>query len=308
METKIALSTWTFAMTPYDQAPEPFELVLDRAAALGYDGVEVGLFEPHPTVGELDTKARRDAYRAAFESRGLGVAGVVANFTDCPSILTNTDNSRFLASLDAQLDLCADLGIDMLRLEITDPPQVMRTVDYDLAYARLIETWTEAARHGEARGVRVGWEFEPGTPFNAPSEIFRVAQDVDHAWFGIIYDTTQAHNCALGRGQIADRPETLEGGQLEFLQRLSGRVSHVHLIDSNGTLAEGGFSNHIPFGEGDVDWDAVIPALLSAGSGDEWWTVDVCFRANAWPVFERGLPFLQDLRTRFCEPTNQATT
>lgn len=298
--TKIALSTWTFAMEPYDQAPEAFESVLDHAARLGYDGVEVGLFEPHPTVAELDTKSRRDAYRAGFESRGLGVAGIVANFTDCPSILTSPDNSPFLGMLDPQLDLCAEIGVDMLRLEITDPPEVMRDVDYELAYSRLIDTWTEAARHGEARGVRVGWEFEPGTPFNAPSEIFRIAGDVKHPSFGIIYDTTQAHNCALGRGQIADPPETLEGGQLEFLRRLSGRISHVHLIDSNGTLAAGRFSNHIPFGEGAIDWDAVIPALLAAGSSDDWWTVDVCFRENAWPVFEQGLPFLQALRERFC--------
>jgi sugar phosphate isomerase/epimerase len=297
--TKIALSTWTFVMTPYDQHPESFESVLDRAAQLGYEGVEVGFFAPHPTAAELDTKARRDAYLDLFKSRGLGIAGVVANFAECPSILTNADNSPFLVALDEQLDICADIGVDMLRLEIADPPQAMIGVDYELVYSRLVDTWNEAARHGEARGVRVGWEFEPGTPFNAPSEIFRVAEDVQHPWFGIIYDTTQAHNCALGRGQIAPDPETLDGGQLEFLRRLSGRICHVHLIDSNGTLADGGFSNHIPFGEGDVDWDAVIPALLRAGSGDDWWTVDVCFRENAWPVFEQGLPFLQRMRERY---------
>jgi sugar phosphate isomerase/epimerase len=298
--TKIALSTWTFAMTPYDQHPESFESVLDRAAQLGFDGVEVGLFAPHPTPAELDNKAKREAYRAALDARGLGLAGVVANFTECPSILTGADNSPFLEALDEQLEICSDIGADILRLEITDPPQVMRGLDYELAYSRLIDTWNEAAGHGQAHGVRVGWEFEPGTPFNAPSEILRIAQDIEHPWFGIIYDTTQAHNCALGRGQIADEPETLPGGQLELLRRLAGRISHLHLIDSNGTLAEGGFSNHIPFGEGDVDWNAVIPALLEAGSGDEWWTVDVCFRENAWPVFEHGLPFLQKMRERHC--------
>jgi sugar phosphate isomerase/epimerase len=298
--TRIALSTWTFAMTPYDQGPESFESVLDHAARLGYDGVEVGLFAPHPTVSDLASKSRRDAYRAAIESRGLDIAGVVANFEDCPSILTSPDNSAFLAALDEQLDLCADIGVDMIRLEITDPPDVMRGLDYELAYTRLIDTWTEAARRGEARGVRVGWEFEPGTPFNAPSEVLRIAQDADHPWFGIIYDTTQAHNCALGRGQSADPPETLEGGQLQLLRSLTGRITHVHLIDSDGTLAEGRFSNHIPFGEGCVDWNAVTPALVAAGSRDDWWTIDVCFRANAWPVFENGLPFVQQLRDRFC--------
>ena len=301
--TRIALSTWTFVMPPYDESPEAFESVLDGAARLGYDGVEVGLFAPHPTVADLATKDRRDAYREAIESRGLGIAGVVANFDGCPSILTSADNSPFLAALDAQLDVCADIGADVIRLEITDAPPVMGEVDRDLAHARLVETWMEAARHGEARGVRVGWEFEPGTPFNAPSEIVRVAEDVDHPWFGIIYDTTQAHNCTLGRGQFADTPETLAGGQLELLRALDGRITHVHLIDSDGTLADGRFSKHVPFGEGDVDWDAVMPALVAAGSRDDWWTVDVCFRPDAWPVFEQALPFVRRLRDDFGERT-----
>jgi sugar phosphate isomerase/epimerase len=297
--TRIALSTWTFVMPPYDEAPEDLESVLDRAAQLGYDGVEVGLFAPHPTAADLDTDAKRAEYRDAIESRGLGIAGVVADFAGCPSILTNDDNSAFLAALDEQLEVCAGIGTDVLRLEITDPPQVMREVDHEVAHARLVETWMEAARHGEARGVRVGWEFEPGTPFNAPSEILRIADEVDHPWFGIIYDTTQGHNCTLGRGQIDDPPETLDGGQVELLRRLAGRITHVHLIDSDGTLAEERFSNHIPFGEGDVDWDAVMPELAAAGSRDDWWTVDVCFRADAWPVFAHGLPFLRGLGERF---------
>ena len=91
----------------------------------------------------------------------------------------------------------------------------MESLDYDTAYERLVTTWEEAARHGEGRGVRVGWEFEPGTPFNRPSEIFRIAEEVRHPGFGIIYDTTQAHNCALGLGQIGE-PETLPGGQSPF--------------------------------------------------------------------------------------------
>ena len=250
-------------------------------------------------MAELETTSQRDAYVSELAARGLDLAGVVANFSDCPSILSNDDNSAFLAALDRQLDICVALGTDLLRLEITDPPQVMRSLDYDLAYDRLITTWTEAARQAAERGVRVGWEFEPGTPFNSPSEIFRIADDVTHASFGIIYDTTQAHNCALGRGQLAAEPETLPGGQLEFIRRLSGRITHVHLIDSDGTLADGGFSNHVPFGRGDIDWDSVIPALVQAGSGDEWWTSTCVSETAPGMCSSRRLPFVQELRAKY---------
>ena len=292
------MSTWTFIFPPYDETPEEFASVLDHAVRLGYDGVETAWFAPHPTAAGLDSDETRRAYLDEFERRGLGLAGVVANFDECPSILSSADNSQYLLALDQQLDLCADLGIDLLRLDVPDPPQVMESLDYDTAYERLVTTWEEAARHGEARGVRVGWEFEPGTPFNRPSEIFRIAEEVRHPSFGIIYDTTQAHNCALGLGQVGE-PETLPGGQLAFLERLAGRISHVHLIDSNGTLFDGRFSRHIPFGEGDIEWAEVMPALVEAGSGDDWWTIDVCWWPEAWPVFERGLAFVQDLRDRY---------
>jgi sugar phosphate isomerase/epimerase len=59
------------------------------------------------------------------------------------------------------------------------------------------------------------------------------------------------------------------------------------------------FTRHIPFGQGDIDWAQVMPALVEAGSGDDWWTIDVCWLPEAWPVFEHGLAFVQDLRDRY---------
>jgi hypothetical protein len=42
-----------------------------------------------------------------------------------------------------------------------------------------------------------------------------------------------------------------------------------------------------------------MPALIAAGSRDEWWTVDVCWWENAWPVFEQGFTFTDDMRRRY---------
>ena len=218
------MGAWTFVFPPYEDKPEQFESVLDHARDAGYEGVEVGWFAPHPTVKELDTPEKRTRYRDLFESRGLGLAGVVANFDGAPSILTSDDNSAFIAALETQLQICAELGIDMLRLDLVDSPDVMSTVEYERAYQRLVATWTEAARRGSAHGVRIGWEFEPGTPFNKPSEIIRIANEITEPSFGLIYDTTQAHNCTLGRNQRGE-VETLAGGQVELLRRLNGKIA-----------------------------------------------------------------------------------
>ncbi|MEO8091418.1 MAG: sugar phosphate isomerase/epimerase family protein [bacterium] len=296
--TRIAMGTWTFIFPPYEDKPEDFDSVLDHAAELGFEGVEVGWFSPHPDIEALSTPEARAAYRKKFDDRGLGLAGVVANFDGCPSFLSNEDNGGFLDALDTQLGICTDTGIDMLRLDIPDAPEVINTVGYEVAHERLVNTWSEAARRGGERGVRIGWEFEPGTPFNKPSEIFRVVEEVTDPSFGIIYDTVQAHNVANGSNQIGE-VEVLEGGQVEFLERLKGRITHIHLIDADGSLFDDRFSRHIPFGKGDVDWETVMPALVAAGSGDDWWTIDVCWWDDAWPVFEDGLEFVRELRDRY---------
>lgn len=295
---RIAMGIWTFIFPPYEDTPEAEDSVLDRAAALGFDGVEVAWYEPHTTVAELATPEQQAAYREKFASRGLGLAGLVANFDGVDSILTDDDNSAYMSALERQLDLCAAVGIDMVRLDITDEPEIMEGLDYDTAYGRLVETWRAAARMAGDRGLRVGWEFEPGTPFNRASEVIRIAGDVTDPAFGIIYDTTQAHNVVLGANQIGE-PEIFAGGQVELLRRLDGRINHIHLIDSDGSLYDDRFSRHIPFGEGDIDWDAVMPALVAAASAaDDWWTIDVCWLENAWPAFENGLTFVRGLASR----------
>ena len=78
----------------------------------------------------------------------------------------------------------------------------------------------------------------------------------------------------------------------------------MHLIDSNGSLFDNRFSRHIPFGQGDVDWGTVMPALVAAGSRDDWWTVDVCWWDNAWPVFEQAVPFVDEMRQRYSPGSN----
>jgi sugar phosphate isomerase/epimerase len=296
---QIAMGIWTFIFPPYEDDPQSEDSVLDRAAALGFDGVEVAWYEPHTTAAELAGPERQAAYRKKLSSRNLGLAGVVGNFDGTDSIVAGDDNSAYLATLERQLDLCKAVGGNLLRLDITDEPKVMEGLDYDTAYGRLVETWRAAARMAGDRGLRVGWEFEPGTPFNRVSEVLRIVDDVPDPAFGVIYDTTQAHNVCLGRNQLGE-PEVFAGGQVELLARLSGRINHIHLIDSDGTLFEDRFSRHVPFGEGDIEWDAVLPALLAAAGGaDDWWTIDVAWLEDAWDVFESGLKFVRGLSERY---------
>jgi sugar phosphate isomerase/epimerase len=146
------------------------------------------------------------------------------------------------------------------------------------------------------------WEFEPGFAFNKPSEIMRLVDDVAHGNFRILFDTCHAHMCAAVGARQAGQRETLPGGAIELLTRLRGKIGHVHLIDSDGTLHNGETSTHTPFGQGELDFDRLIPEILRCGCPSNWWTIDLCFWPDAWEVTAAAKAFLERMARKYIYP------
>jgi len=76
--------------------------------------------------------------------------------------------------------------------------------------------------------------------------------------------------------------------QVELIRLLSGRIFHLHLIDSDNTCHKDAAGNdetsaHPPFGLGVLDFDAIMPELVKASRlPHDWWTIDLCFWPDAW--------------------------
>jgi sugar phosphate isomerase/epimerase len=99
--------------------------------------------------------------------------------------------------------------------------------------------------------------------------------------------------CAVVGARQPGAKETLKGGVAEFARLLKGRIGHVHVIDSDGTLHGNETSTHRPFGEGHIKFDEVLDAITrDAGYTSEWLTVDLCFWPQAWEVTENARKFL----------------
>jgi sugar phosphate isomerase/epimerase len=96
---------------------------------------------------------------------------------------------------------------------------------------------------------------------------------------------------AIGANHQGEK-ELLAGGAYELLEKLKGKITHVHLIDSDGSLNEHNTSTHNPFGTGHLDFDKLAPALLNAGVPNDWWCVDLCFWPHAWEVTAQSKKFL----------------
>jgi sugar phosphate isomerase/epimerase len=290
---KISLGSWAFCFGPYTSNPVPFDKSVKRLAEAGYDGVEVCGFPPHITLEGHPTKESRREVVKLLNDHGLGVSGYAADFAGIqPGVAEN--RQKYLELFRRNVALCADIGSPSIRVDSVAAPGSIADHDYQAAFDLLAGVWQEAAGIAQQAGIRLVWEFEPGFAFNKPSEVVALHQKVGHPNFKIMFDTSHAYMCSVVGARQHGAKETLPGGVSEFLSSLAGRVGHIHLIDSDGTLHNDETSTHRPFGEGFINFKSLAPQLLAV-PGIEWWCIDLCFWPGAWEQVESSHQFVSAL-------------
>ncbi|MBM3947045.1 MAG: sugar phosphate isomerase/epimerase, partial [SAR202 cluster bacterium] len=218
---RISIGTWAYSIGPYAAHPAPFDEVVERVAALGFQGLELGGFPPHPNPDDLQTPEQRAAVVEQVQSRGLAWSGLAANLWG-EKLINTEDGTAYMDEFRKNLQFCRDLGIDTIRVDTVQPPTIFSEVDADTARNRVVSTWRRCAAEAADAGIRVVWEFEPGFAFNKPSDIERILAEVSNDNFSVMFDTCHAHMvAAVGARQPGER-ETLPGGALELAQRLRG--------------------------------------------------------------------------------------
>jgi sugar phosphate isomerase/epimerase len=265
---------------------------------LGFDGVELGGFAPHPNPDDLPDKEQRDQCKAQLEQSGLGWSGLAANLWG-EHLIDSEDNTAYLETFRKNLQFCADLGIPAIRIDTVHPPTIFDTVKSEIARKRVVDTWKICAAESADAGIRLTWEFEPGFAFNKPSDILQITEQVNHDNFGVMFDTCHGYMVAVEGARQPGEKETLPGGVLELAKKLRGKINHIHLIDSDGTLHDDETSTHSPFGEGKIDFDRLLPELNNNDMGHDWWTIDLCFWSDAWSVTEKCKKAVDQLNEKY---------
>jgi len=289
---KFSLGTWAFSFGPFASAPWPLERVLGYAAEAGFDGVEVNGFRPHAHQDDLDTGAKCAALRRQIADYGLGVSGYAPSITHSPAQVATKD---YVAEIAKCLFVCENLGTPILRVDSVDPPEALAPDTYAERVDQLVATWRAAALQAAKAGVVIVWEFEPGFWLNKPSEVLRVVQAVDSEHFRVLFDSSHAYmGAVIGARQTGDI-ETLPGGVTAYAEMLGDAIGHLHLIDSDGSLHDNETSTHTPFGEGEIDFSAVLSAIRPIVSRLEWWCADFCFCAETESAGRRAVPFMRGL-------------
>ncbi len=216
-------------------------------ADLGYDGLALT-----PDVHHLDplrvTPREVHAFRALCESLGLAlVLETGARFVldaqrkHRPTLLDEPEGAAIrLDFLRRCVDLASELGAPIVTVWSGTAPDGL--VERD-SYARLIDGLQRLCDHANERGVRVGFEPEPGMLVETAAQWLRVRDAVDHAALGLTLD--------IGHCLAND-----EGDPGEVIRAHAGDLLVLQLDDHRT-----GVHDHLAFGEGDVDFRAVAAAV-----------------------------------------------
>jgi sugar phosphate isomerase/epimerase len=239
---KLALCTQTPEVDPpsaLSLLSGTFEQRLQKAAALGVQGVELAATNP----ATLDAASIRAALRAndlevaAIGSVALGLGGTNLLHAD-PSVST-----RARARMQDMIAFAADVGSPLVT--IGSFRGRLSSVSGD-ARGQLISMLRDAVHMAEARGVRLALEpmnrFQTDIVTNA-EEGLAFLDEVGHPSLGLLLDT-----CHM----ITD-----EASWSKPFQRVmaSGRLWHVHLADSN----------RLAPGYGLIDFRPIISTLRQIG-------------------------------------------
>jgi sugar phosphate isomerase/epimerase len=297
MAKRISIGTWAYTIGPYQNDPVPFEEVCSKLKELKFDGLELGAFnfheKAHPNYYNCPTKESRQAVLETMKKYGLGFSGIAADLWNYPGhemhLADAVDGgAAYIAEFRKLLEFTVDLGIKVFRVDTVQDPIILAgksQTEIDIARNNVVKTWKQASKIAQDVGVELSWEFEPGFVFNRPSDIIRIIEEVDEPNFGAMFDTCHAYTVGVvGAKQTGGPQETVDGGVLGFARKLRGRINHIQLIDSDGSLHDDHTSTHNPFFTGKVDFGPVLQELNAhSGVKHDWWTIDLCFWPDAWP-------------------------
>jgi sugar phosphate isomerase/epimerase len=114
-----------------------------------------------------------------------------------------------------------------------------------------------------------------------------------------MFDTCHGYMVSTSGARQPGKKEILPGGVVELAKKLRGKIKHIHLIDSDGTLHNNETSTHTPFGQGKINFDELLPELAKNDMGHDWWTIDLCFWADAWAVTEQCKKAVDELNRKY---------
>ena len=229
-----------------DVTERSYDPVFERLAELGFDGVEIPIFDREvEKYAELGERLERlGLERLAVSARGEGENPVAADPAErANAVVATKANLDSAVALGAPL-ICGPLGAALGVFSGAGPTAEEK--------ARSVAYLREVAPYADERGVTIALEYLNRFEMyltNSAADLAALVRDVDHPRVRMMYDTFHAH--------------IEEKDPREALRACSDVLVHVHLSENDrGTP-----------GTGQVDWDATFDGLREIGY-DDWVVIE----------------------------------
>ena len=121
---RISIGSWAYTIGPYADKPVDFETVCTKLRELGFDGVELGGFAPHPNPDDVAAGEARAQVVAQMAERGLAFSGLAANLW-AEHLIDTDDPSKYIAEFEKNCKFSNDLGIKGIRVDTVQPPTIV---------------------------------------------------------------------------------------------------------------------------------------------------------------------------------------
>lgn len=234
-------------------------------AAAGFEGVEIladvpHLFAPRVLDSELEQIKRvlsRSGLRVANVNANTAVGYYGGRFWEPlfePSLANPEPDARKWRIEYSKKCIEIAHELECPNVSVTSGRMVPGTLPSE-SLELLSDSMETLLRHGEAHGVRIGMEYEPGLLVERCEELASLLDALNSPWFGANLDLGHSH-------VLGEDPELVIG-------TLGSRVFHVHVEDIAGRK-----HFHLVPGLGEVDFRLLF-RLLAENHYDGFITVEL---------------------------------
>ena len=231
------------------------EDALRLLADCGYDGVALTLDHVHFDPDAPLMSSRAATLRALLDELGLDcVVETGARFAldprrkHFPTLLTEGRGKR-VRMLTRAIDVAAELGAPVVSMWSGAAPSNLTPA---VSWERLLEGMEGLLEHADRRGVRLGFEPEPGMFVERLDDFEALDRRLGHP--GALGLTLDIGHC------VCLEPEPVP----DCIRRGAARLAHVHIEDMRRGIHE-----HLMFGDGELDLAVALAALTEIGYGGQ---------------------------------------
>lgn len=219
------------------------EQAVDAARRFGYEGIELRLLDGELIGPDLDIAMRRRVAKVC------GDAGILIVCVDTSVRIAQPDAGRRAEQIRdglAMLDLAAEWHAPLIRV-FAGPPE---GASLELAIAGAVECLRPLAERGRELGVAVALETHDA--FASSYGVAAVLREIQGGGAGALWDILHPY-------RMGEAPA-------ETLERLGGRLLHVHIKDGRRPVEGNGTEWTLtPLGEGEVPAGDIVAALHRFG-------------------------------------------